>query len=169
MESRSQEQQDARFMELALKLSEIAVTKNQTPFGAVVVDRNGQVIGEGYNTVLADFDPTAHGEIVAIRDAWRRAGSLQALAGCTVYTSCEPCLLCTFVIAQIGFGRVVFAARGADVPVYRQLAGTDLAKVAAWVNTQPNWRPLEVIGDFMRARAVEILTTYPWAKQNSAR
>ncbi len=163
MLSQSQEQQDAGFMALALKLSEIAVTKNQTPFGAVVVDRNGQVIGEGHNTVLADFDPTAHGEIVAIRDAWRRAGSLQALAGCTVYTSCEPCLLCTFVIAQSGFGRVVYAARGTDVPTYRRLADTNLAKVAAWVNVQPDRPPLEVVGDFMRARAVEILATYPWA------
>ena len=165
MMSRSQEQQDARFMELALKLSELAVTKNQTPFGAVVVDRNGQVIGEGHNTVLADFDPTAHGEIVAIRDAWRRAGSLQTLAGCTVYTSCEPCLLCTFVIAQIGCGRVVFAARGTDVPTYRPLADTNLANVAAWVNTQTDRPPLEVVGDFMRTRAVEILATYPWASR----
>ena len=165
MLSQTQEQQDARFMALALKLSEIAVTKNQTPFGAVVVDRNGQVIGQGHNTVLADFDPTAHGEIVAIRDAWRRAGSLQALAGSTVYTSCEPCLMCTFVIAQSGIGRVVYAARGSDVPTYRRLAETDLPKVAAWVNTQSNWRPLEVVGDFMRARAVEILATYPWASR----
>jgi len=164
MMSGSQEQQDARFMELALKLSEIAVTKNQTPFGAVVVDRNGQVIGEGHNTALADFDPTAHGEIVAIRDAWRRAGSLQTLAGCTVYTSCEPCLLCTFVIAQIGCGRVVFAARGTDVPTYRPLADTNLAKVAAWVNTQTDRPRLEVVGDFMRERAVEILATFPWPK-----
>ena len=162
MMGRSQEQQDTRFMELALKQAEIAVTKNQTPFGAVVVDQNGRVIGEGHNTVLADFDPTAHGEIVAIRDAWRRVGSLQALAGCTVYTSCEPCLMCTFVIAQTGFGRVVFAARGSDVPTYRRLAETDLAKVAAWVNTQPDRAPLEIIGDFMRPRAVDILATYPW-------
>jgi tRNA(adenine34) deaminase len=115
--------------------------------------------------VLADFDPTAHGEIVAIRDAWRRAGSLQTLAGCTVYTSCEPCLLCTFVIAQIGCGRVVFAARGTDVPTYRPLADTNLANVAAWVNTQTDRPPLEVVGDFMRTRAVEILATYPWASR----
>ncbi|MGH2362163.1 MAG: nucleoside deaminase [bacterium] len=164
MMSRSQEQHDARFMDLALKQAEIALRKSQQPFGAVVVDRNGQVIGEGHNTVLADCDPTAHGEIVAIRNAWRRAGSLKALAGCTVYTSCEPCLMCTFVIAQSGIGRVVFAARGSDVPTYRRLAETDLAKVAAWVNTQANWLPIDVVGDFMRTRAVDILAVYPWPK-----
>lgn len=164
MMSRSQEEQDARFMERALHLAEVAVTKGQQPFGAVIVDRNGQVIGEGYNTVLADFDPTAHGEMVAIRDAGRRAGSLQALAGCTVYTSCEPCLMCTFIIAQAAFGRVVYAARGADVPTYRRVAEMDLAKVAAWVDTQPDRQHLEVIGDFMRARGKEILATFPWPK-----
>ena len=61
--------QDARFMTRALELAELAVTRGQTPFGAVVVDRDGLVTGEGHNTVRADRDPTAHGEIVAIRAA----------------------------------------------------------------------------------------------------
>jgi len=137
----TREQQDAYFMELALKLAETAVTRGQTPFGAAVVDRDGQVIGEGHNTVRADLDPTAHGEIVAIRAAWRRVGSWQRLTGCTLYTSCEPCLLCSFVITRIGFGRVVSAARGTDVPTYRPLLGTDLTEAAAWVNAQPDWPP----------------------------
>ena len=71
---RTREQQDAHFMELALRQAEIAVAKGQTPFGAVLVDRDGQLIGEGHNTVRADLDPTAHAEIVAIRQAWRRRG-----------------------------------------------------------------------------------------------
>jgi tRNA(Arg) A34 adenosine deaminase TadA len=78
---RTQERQDAHFMELALRQAEIAVTRGQTPFGAVVVDRHGQLIGEGHNTVRADLDPTAHGEVVAIRSAWRRLGTWQMLAG----------------------------------------------------------------------------------------
>ena len=61
-------------MALALKLAEIAVTKGQTPFGAVVVDRDGRLVGEGHNSVRTDLDPTAHGEIIAIRDAWSRLG-----------------------------------------------------------------------------------------------
>ncbi len=68
MEARAE---DAHFMELALRQSEIAVTRGQTPFGTVVVDRNGQLVGEGHNTARADRDPAAHGEIVAIRNAWR--------------------------------------------------------------------------------------------------
>ena len=61
-------------------------------------------------------------------------------------------------------GRVVFAARGADVPGYKPLLGADLARAAAWVNDQPDWAPLEVVGDFMRERAVEMIAAFPWAK-----
>lgn len=159
----TQEHQDAHFMELALGQAGIAATRGQTPFGAVVVDRDGRLIGEGHNTVRADLDPAAHGEVVAIRDARRRLGTWQKFAGCTLYSSCEPCLLCSFVITQIGFSRVVFAARGTDVPTYKPLLGADLAEAAAWVNAQPDWAPLEVVGDFMRERALEIITAFPWA------
>jgi tRNA(adenine34) deaminase len=154
---------DAHFMDLALQQAEAALSRGQTPFGAVVVDRDGHLIGEGHNTVRADRDPAAHGEIVAIRDAWRRVGAWQQLAGCTLYSSCEPCLLCSFVIAQIGFGRVVFAARATDVPGYRPLLGADLTQAAAWINAEPDWAPLEVVGDFMRERAVAIIASFPWA------
>ncbi len=62
------------------------------PFGCVVV-RDGVVVGEGYNRVLVDNDPTAHAEVVAIRRACAALGSNQ-LPGCVVYTSCEPCPMC---------------------------------------------------------------------------
>jgi tRNA(Arg) A34 adenosine deaminase TadA len=159
--------QDAHFMELALRQAETAVRRGQTPFGAVIVDREGRVVGEGHNQVRADLDPTAHGEVVAIREAWRRLGSWPLLAGATLYSTCEPCLLCTFVITQIGFARVVFAARGTDVPGYRPLLGVDLMQAAAWVNAQADWTPLEVVGDFMRERALEIITAFPWAQAQS--
>lgn len=160
-------QEDARFMAMALIQAEIAVGEGQTPFGAVVVDSNGNLVGEGHNRVRADQDPTAHGEIVAIRAAWRHLGAWQKLAGGTVYSSCEPCLLCSFVITQIGFGRVVFAARGTDVPGYKPLLDTDLVKAAAWVNAQPNWPKLQVTTEFMRDRALQILATFPWAQAQS--
>ncbi len=151
-------------MELALRQAEAAVSRGQTPFGAVVVNRDGCLIGEGHNTVRADHDPTAHGEVVAIRDAWRRTGALQMLAGATLYTSCEPCLLCSYVITQIGISRVVFAARGTDVPTYKPLLGAGMAAAAAWVNAQADWPPLEVVGDFMRERALKIIAAFPWTQ-----
>jgi tRNA(adenine34) deaminase len=151
-------------MRLALRQAETAVSSGQTPFGAVVVDRDGQLVGEGHNTVRADLDPTAHGEIAAIRAAWRRVGAWQMLSGSTLYSSCEPCLLCSYVIAQVGFKRVVFAARGADVPGYKPLLGADLGQAAAWINAQPDWAPLEVVADFMRDRALEAIAAFPWAQ-----
>ena len=155
-----QAQRDADLMTRALELAETAVSRGQTPFGAVVVDRDGVVVGEGHNTVRADLDPSAHGEIVAIRTACRRLGTWQ-LKGAALYTSCEPCLLCSFVIVKSGLRRVVFAARSTDVPGYRPLLG-DLRVAAAWVNAQPDWPPLEVVGDFMRDRAREIIATFSW-------
>ncbi|WP_305067604.1 nucleoside deaminase [Tellurirhabdus bombi] len=62
------------------------------PFGAVIV-KDGQIVGRGFNQVIATNDPTAHAEMVAIRDACRNLGSVQ-LEGCTLYTSCEPCPMC---------------------------------------------------------------------------
>jgi tRNA(adenine34) deaminase len=156
-------------MRLALAQAEAAVAAGQTPFGAVVVDREGRVIGEGHNRVRADRDPSAHGEIVAIREAWRRAGSWEALAGGTVYSSCEPCLACTFVITQARFRRVVFAAHGRDVPGYRPLLGADLQAAAEWVNAQPDWHPLELVAGFMRERALATIRSFPWSRAESRR
>ena len=166
--TRGRELQDAAFMTRALELAAIGVSRGQTPFGAVVVDSDGQVVGEGHNTVRADLDPTAHGEIVAIRAAWQHLGAWQRLRDCTVYTSCEPCLLCSFVITQMDIGRVVFAARATDVPGYRPLLEADLTAAAAWVNARPDWTPVEVVPDFMRDQALAIITAFPW-RQAAAR
>ena len=61
------------------------------PFGAVIV-RDGEIIGKGHNRVLADHDPTMHGEVAAIRDACKNIGS-HDLSGCTLYTTAAPCAL----------------------------------------------------------------------------
>jgi len=158
------EQQDVHFMDLALKQAITAVSKGQTPFGSVLLDQDGKLIGEGHNTVRADLDPAAHAEIVAIRNAWQRLGEWKMLAGGTLYSSCEPCIMCSFVITQVGITRVVFAARGTDIPTYKPLLGADLAAAAAWVNAQHDWAPLEVVGGFMRERALETISSFPWSE-----
>jgi tRNA(adenine34) deaminase len=148
---------DERFLERALELAEEGLAAGQHPFGAVVVSAGGEVLGEGHNTVPADLDPTAHGEVVAIRDAWRRSGDWEALRGGTLYSSCEPCLSCSFVTLQAGIARVVFAAYGSDVPGYRAPLGGGITVVAEWVSAQPDWAPLEVVGGVERERAAELL------------
>ncbi|WP_298966539.1 nucleoside deaminase [uncultured Methylobacterium sp.] len=153
---------EAAFMRRAIALSEAAVAKGQAPFGAVVVDAAGRVVGEGHNTVRADHDPTAHGEMVALRDAWGRLGERGPLQDCTLYTSCEPCLMCTVVIAQMRLRRVVFAARGTDVPGAQRLFDADLAKAAAWIDGRPGWRAVEVEGDVMRDEALAVMRLFDW-------
>ncbi len=84
---------EEKFMAEAIKLSELAVEKGEGgPFGCVIV-KEDKIIGRGYNRVLATNDPTAHAEVVAIRDACKNLSSFQ-LEGCEVYTSCEPCPMC---------------------------------------------------------------------------
>jgi guanine deaminase len=84
---------DEYFMRYAISLAQNGITDGRGgPFGCVVV-KNGEIVGEGCNEVTSTNDPTAHAEIVAIRNACRNLDSFQ-LDGCTIYTSCEPCPMC---------------------------------------------------------------------------
>jgi guanine deaminase len=84
---------DRKFMMRAIELARSGVDNNAGgPFGCVVV-KDGEIIGEGNNRVTSANDPTAHAEVVAIRDACSRLQAFQ-LDGCTIYTSCEPCPMC---------------------------------------------------------------------------
>ncbi len=77
------------------------------PFGAVIV-RDGVIVSEGWNEVLRSKDPTAHAEIVAIRNACRKLGAYD-LSGCELYTSCEPCPMCLGAIYWSRIGKVYFS------------------------------------------------------------
>jgi guanine deaminase len=81
------------FMREAIRLATENVSqRNGGPFGAIVV-KNGEIVGRGYNQVTANNDPTAHAEVMAIRDACHNLKTFQ-LDGCVLYTSCEPCPMC---------------------------------------------------------------------------
>ncbi|MDN5201368.1 nucleoside deaminase [Fulvivirgaceae bacterium BMA10] len=81
------------FMKEAIQLSFNKMMEGKGgPFGAIVV-KDGEIIGRGYNQVTSKNDPTAHAEIIAIREACKKIGSFQ-LEGCELYTSCEPCPMC---------------------------------------------------------------------------
>jgi len=77
-------------MNRAIELSAISTGG---PFGAVIIDSDGNIIGEGHNEVTVNNDPTAHAEVVAIRRACKKSNNF-SLEGCTIYTSCEPCPMC---------------------------------------------------------------------------
>jgi tRNA(Arg) A34 adenosine deaminase TadA len=77
------------------------------PFGAVVA-RDGRILGKGNNRVLSTSDPTAHAEVVAIREACKAIGTFK-LEGCVIYTSCEPCPMCLAAAYWAGVDRIVYA------------------------------------------------------------
>jgi guanine deaminase len=102
-----------RFMRRAIDLGRQGMQAGDGgPFGAVVV-RDGQIVGEGWNRVVATNDPTAHGEILAIRAACRRASAF-TLNGCELYTSGEPCPMCLGAIYWAHIDRVFYAASVED-------------------------------------------------------
>ena len=99
---------DKRWMRHALTQAKRAAESNEVPVGAVVV-LGDEVIGEGYNQPLGTHDPTAHAEIVALRDAARHLENYR-LGGTTLYVTLEPCLMCAGAILQARIERVVFGA-----------------------------------------------------------
>jgi guanine deaminase len=102
-----------RFMRLAIEQARRGMSQNEGgPFGAVVV-RRGEIIALGNNRVIGTNDPTAHAEIVAIREACKRLNSFQ-LEGCVLYTSCEPCPMCLGAIYWARPEKVFFACTRAD-------------------------------------------------------
>lgn len=148
---------DAAFMRRAIALADSSVaTLDGGPFGAVIV-HDGRVVGEGANRVTTDHDPTAHAEIVAIRDACRTLSTF-SLEGCVIYTSCEPCPMCLSAIywariseivygntredaARIGFDddliyrEVALAMAQRSIPARRLLANEAIATFDAWSRT----------------------------------
>lgn len=101
--------QDEVFMREALALAREAAAADEVPVGAVLV-LDGAVAGRGFNQPIRRADPTAHAEIMALRDAATRAGNYR-LPGSTLYVTLEPCVMCTGALMHARVGRVVFGAR----------------------------------------------------------
>ncbi len=106
-------EQDKKFMRRAVFLAQTGVDAGAGgPFGAVIV-KDGEIVGEGCNRVTSTNDPTAHAEIVAIRNACQKLNSFQ-LDGCTIYTSCEPCPMCLGAIYWARPAQIFYAATHED-------------------------------------------------------
>lgn len=101
---------DERWMRHALALAERARDEDdEIPVGAVVVSADGEVLGEGWNRNIGEHDPSAHAEIVALREAGRRLGN-HRLLGTTLYVTLEPCAMCAMAMVHARVARVVFGA-----------------------------------------------------------
>lgn len=122
-------EREQRFMQMAIALSREGMNSGKGgPFGAIVV-RGEEVIGKGCNNVLAHMDPTAHAEIIAIRNACSSTRDFH-LEGCEIYTSCEPCPMCLGAIYWARPDKVYYANTRSDAAaigfdddfIYRELS-----------------------------------------------
>ncbi|MBO9877787.1 tRNA adenosine(34) deaminase TadA [Xanthomonas sp. D-99] len=148
---------DMHWMQHALQLAERAERDyDEIPVGAVLVDAQGNVLGEGWNFNIASHDPSAHAEIVAMREAGRRLAN-HRLIGCTLYVTLEPCAMCAMAMIHARIARVVFAAcdpkTGACGSVFDLLA-----------DPRHNHR-VQVSGGVLAAEASLRLTNYFRAKR----
>lgn len=123
------------------------------PFGAVVV-KDGRVVGRGSNQVTSALDPTAHAEIVAIRDACRALGTFR-LEGCDIYASCEPCPMCLSAVYWARLERLFFAATRDDAAV----AGFDDALLYRQIGLPPAQRSLPT-AQVLRDEALVVLAEW---------
>ena len=98
--------EDAKFMQMAIELSIENIDSGGGPFGAVIV-RDGEVIATGTNRVVPNVDPTAHAEVMAIRNACAKLGTFQ-LTDCTIYSSCEPWPMCLSALYWADVRRICY-------------------------------------------------------------
>jgi len=100
---------DEHFMGLALAEAGLAQAAGEVPVGALVVGSDGVILGRGQNRVIRDHDPTAHAEVVALRDAGRALRNYR-LEDCTLYVTLEPCAMCAGAMIHARVARLVFGA-----------------------------------------------------------
>jgi tRNA(adenine34) deaminase len=119
---------DADYMRHALKLASQAQDAGEVPVGAVVV-QDGVIIGRGFNAPISRHDPSAHAEMMALRDAAQNIGNYR-LVGCELFVTLEPCLMCVGAMFHARIGRVMFGAHdpktGAAGSVFNLFAETRL-------------------------------------------
>ncbi|MDR2926247.1 MAG: tRNA adenosine(34) deaminase TadA [Azoarcus sp.] len=141
---------DERFMSEALALAREAGAAGEVPVGAVVA-LDGEIVGRGCNRPISSRDPTAHAEIIALRDAAQRLGNYR-LPGCELFVTLEPCAMCTGAIFHARIARVVFGARdpktGAAGSVLNLYAEPRLNHHA------------EIVGDVLSAECAHLLSSF---------
>jgi tRNA(adenine34) deaminase len=117
---------DEEFMRLALGEAELARAEGEVPIGAIVV-AGGEIIGRGHNAVIQNSDPTAHAEIMALRDAAKRLGNYRLL-NATLYSTIEPCAMCAGAIVHARVARLVYGAldeKAGAVASHFEICSTD--------------------------------------------
>ena len=153
---------DEFWMEEALREAQRAQAAGEVPVGAVVV-YEGQIVGRGYNRPISTNDPTAHAEMLALREAGQRLGNYR-LGGCDLYVTVEPCAMCAGAIVHGRIRRLVYGAddpkAGAVVSIMRTLENPALNHQVQVVSGVLAGRCMEQVQGFFRERRGKEGTRY---------
>ena len=148
---------EQQWMTLAIETTRRGIAAGQSPFGSVIV-KDGAVVAATHNTVWRDTDPTAHAEVNCLRAAARALGTID-LAGCTLYSTCEPCPMCLSAIHWAKVDRVVFGATIDDAAT----AGFAELHVAAVELAKMGGSPLVVEPGLLRADCARLFDEWKQA------
>lgn len=143
---------DETFMQQALDLARDAAAASEAPIGCVIVDAEGRVVAEGANAPISSHDPTAHAEIVALRQAASVLENYRLAPGLTLYVTLEPCAMCAGAISQARIARVVY---GASDPK----SGGVAQGARVWDHPQCHWKP-EVTAGVEAEAAADLLREF---------
>ncbi len=145
---------DEVFMQEAIRLSKLAVLHGNEPFGAVLV-KDGGIVYTNENQIMTQQDPTFHAEIGLIRRFCMETGQ-KDLRGYTLYSSCEPCFMCSGAMVWTKLGRLVYAASNIDLEKILHKKGSNCSQI---VFEHSNWKP-EVTAGVLREDALRVLRAY---------
>jgi len=146
----SEDRPDELWMEEALRCAQRALEAGEVPVGAVVV-RTGQIVGRGWNRNITDSDPTAHAEVIALREAAATVGN-HRLEACELFVTIEPCAMCAGALTHARVKRLVY---GSDDPK----AGAVKSAMQILNHPQLNHR-VEVLSGVLAGRSAELLQSF---------
>ena len=145
---------DETFMKRAIELSRLAVAHGNEPFGAVLV-KDGEIVFENENMIYTAHDPTFHGEMGLIRRFCGETG-ITDLSGYTLYSSCEPCFMCSGAMVWTKLGRLVYGASNIELEA---ILGNRGSSCSAMVFENSFWQP-QVTAGVLGEEALEVLRAY---------
>ncbi|MDO9538328.1 MAG: nucleoside deaminase [Thermoplasmata archaeon] len=145
---------DKKFMSMAIEKARQGIQAGQTPFGACIV-KDGTVIACEHNRVWEDTDITAHAEIVAIRSACQKLGTID-LSGCEIYATTEPCPMCFSAIHWAKIGKIIF---GTNIEDAREAGFNELA-ISNTEMKEKGSSPVKVEANFMRQENQELFKEF---------
>jgi len=140
-----------QFMEIALKEARFAGDRDEVPVGAVIVDKNNNILASNGNRIIELSDPTAHAEILCIREASKKVKN-ERLADCTIFSSLEPCIMCATAISYARIKKLFFGA-------YDYKTGAVESGIKYFETSSCNHKP-EFYGGFKEKESELILKSY---------